>query len=929
MNMKNIRLSVKQKVLIFTLSAVAIALVIALSYLGGNSQTRIRKASKQLADSQTREYAAFSKGKLSRYMDATRHLQENSGHYRHLRRQERTAVIDELLKKTLRNYGDLASVWVHLDLSKMAWPDSLTMSKGSEGNTFARMFQRYNGTIQEKGATDLSRQKIYNRVMDNQSLTVAEPGANGQNVLNGNNIPKAHMAAPVMDQDRLVGVVGVDIPLSALQKEKDYAGVLSGSTAFLVSPGGILMSFPDKNYLGQPVQTTSLAKDQEFNLQNRIAEGKSFMGRNHYFSLAPVHLEGTNTTWYAGQAVPHQAMTQSVGAYTSLAWIIGLAGLILTGIVVWYTSGQITQSIRKITGSVNHIADGSVDHSSKLDIRSGDEIEEMAATLNRYMDGYIDKTEFASSIGQGNLEVNLQLMSENDHLGQSLLQIRDSLKQAREEAKKREEEEQKRRWANEGVAKFADLLRKDNDNLEKLSYTIISNLVQYLEANQGGIFLLNDQDEQDPLYELTAAYAFDRKKYLNKKIKPGEGLVGSCVLEEKTKYLTEIPQDYINITSGLGDTNPDSLLIVPLKTDEEVLGVLEIASFGKFEQYQIDFVEKVAESIASTISSAKINLKTNQLLEKSQQQAEEMKSQEEEMRQNMEEMQSTQEELSRKVQDNEAMQKELAKEKALLDALMNNLPDYIYFKDRDSKFIRISKSMLPLFPVDSVDEMIGKSDFDFHKPEAAKEMYNEEQEIISKEKGFQNKTQHEYTETGKEQWVSVTKLPLYDEQGNLIGTFGLSKDITPYKELEIDAQEKNRKLEERVKELDSIQQKAALKENEMEGLSQVIDQLLWRADLDGKGYILSVNHHMSQQTGSSEDELKGKHIGSLLGDPKQFDQEWNKVMKNQTRKDRFKFARSSGEKADLQVSLIPVTDKNNKISKVLFIGYDLNQSLSS
>lgn len=162
------------------------------------------------------------------------------------------------------------------------------------------------------------------------------------------------------------------------------------------------------------------------------------------------------------------------------------------------------------------------------------------------------------------------------------------------------------------------------------------------------------------------------------------------------------------------------------------------------------------------------------------------------MRQNMEEMQATQEELSRKMKANEEMHQELLKEKALLDALMNNLPDYIYFKDKESKFIRVSKSMLPLFPVNTIEEMIGKSDFDFHQQDAAREMYEEEQEIMRKEEGFEDKIQHEITETGKDQWVSVTKLPLYNPEGELMGTFGISKDITRFKELEFEAKKQNK-----------------------------------------------------------------------------------------------------------------------------------------
>jgi transcriptional regulator with GAF, ATPase, and Fis domain len=235
-------------------------------------------------------------------------------------------------------------------------------------------------------------------------------------------------------------------------------------------------------------------------------------------------------------------------------------------------------------------------------------------------------------------------VGEKDVLGISLLTMRNNLKTSADEDKKRN-------WATEGLAKFVDILRSNNSKTSNLSENILTNLVKYLKANQGTMFVVNDENEKDVHLELVACYAYDRKKHVEKRIEIGEGLVGQAYLEKDIIFLTDVPDNYVAITSGLGDANPRCVLIVPLKMNEKVYGIIEIASFVPFEKYMIEFTEKLGESIASTIAATKINDRTSSLLAQTQIQAEEMRSQEEEMRQNMEELQATQEEMGRKEND--------------------------------------------------------------------------------------------------------------------------------------------------------------------------------------------------------------------------------------------------------------------------------------
>jgi GAF domain-containing protein/HAMP domain-containing protein len=321
--------------------------------------------------------------------------------------------------------------------------------------------------------------------------------------------------------------------------------------------------------------------------------------------------------------------------------------LILSAITVALGFFSAFIMIRSITVPVNYLKDIVVklgkgelveDKNTKF---NNDEIGEMAKAMDNLVNGLKATTLFAENIGKGTYATEFKPLSEHDVLGNALINMRNNLSRVADEDKKRN-------WATEGLAKFGEILRTNTNDLDKLTDEIILNLVKYLKANQGAIYIVDDeQTSEDPTMSMKACYAWDKKKYLNHKIHRGEGLAGQAWQEGDLIYLTEVPQNYIRITSGLGDANPTSVLIVPLKLNEQIFGVVEIASFIEFRDFEIEFVQKIAESIASTISSVKVNARTQRLLEESQEMTEQMRAQEEEMRQNMEELQATQEGMKR------------------------------------------------------------------------------------------------------------------------------------------------------------------------------------------------------------------------------------------------------------------------------------------
>lgn len=179
------------------------------------------------------------------------------------------------------------------------------------------------------------------------------------------------------------------------------------------------------------------------------------------------------------------------------------------------------------------------------------------------------------------------------------------------------EDEKKRQWSDYGLAKAVRIIR-DTAEFNLLCNEFLSFTVKYSRANQGALFILNDSNERDLHLELKATYAYDKHQHLKKRIDIGVGQVGQAFLEKSHIYLKEIPENYVAIASGLGMAKPRSIIIMPLKVNDEVLGVMELASFQVLSPHEVAFLESLSEDLASAIKSRKITEKMASVLVKIQ-----------------------------------------------------------------------------------------------------------------------------------------------------------------------------------------------------------------------------------------------------------------------------------------------------------------------
>ena len=337
-----------------------------------------------------------------------------------------------------------------------------------------------------------------------------------------------------------------------------------------------------------------------------------------------------------------------------------------------------------------------------IDYRRRKEAEMLQSKLTERDARMNTMADFAKQIGEGNYETRLALQADQDMLAQSLLMMRDNLIQ-------NAKNENEQTWIAAGKETISDILRQYN-KIDDLANQVIETLVRYTRLVQGALYLYDE--EKQTLYS-TATYAYNRRKFNSGEYKLGYGLIGQCAYEMDYIYRTEIPDEYVSITSGiLGDRKPRSLLLIPLITDEKLQGVLEFAAVeDHIPELTIRLLKELGEIIARTFFNLKINQRTEKLLHESQQMTLELQENEEELRQNAEEMRATQEELKKSNEHLEAKIQEVENAQKRQYSLLENASEIIAIYDDTMVMNYVSPSVIKILGF-TPEEMMGGKDID-------------------------------------------------------------------------------------------------------------------------------------------------------------------------------------------------------------------------
>lgn len=293
--------------------------------------------------------------------------------------------------------------------------------------------------------------------------------------------------------------------------------------------------------------------------------------------------------------------------------------------------GRMNESFKKVsdllvqvTSVCEAIAIG--DFHKTVDLRS--DKDRLGKAVNQMAENLRFVVEQADNIAKGDYSVEIVPCSEQDHLRIALFEMAKSLKEL-------DAANEKENWLRRHRVELMDKMRGEQD-IATLAFNIISSLASSLNAQIGAIYLADENN----ILRLVGSYAYTKRKNLSNEFGFGEGLIGQAAMEKQPIVISNVPDTYIKINSGLGEAVPDNIVVVPFLYEKKVKGVFELGTFHEFTDIQLDFLKQVSNNIAIAFNSAQSRVMLEKLLEETQHQAMELEKSEEELRRKNEELQA-------------------------------------------------------------------------------------------------------------------------------------------------------------------------------------------------------------------------------------------------------------------------------------------------
>ena len=318
-----------------------------------------------------------------------------------------------------------------------------------------------------------------------------------------------------------------------------------------------------------------------------------------------------------------------------------------------------------------------------------DNVNQLAGTLTTQLRAI---SEVSQAVTQGDLTRSIAVEAEGE-----VAELKNTINQMIENLAETTRVNTEQDWLNSNMARFTGMLQGERD-LETVSRLIMSELTPLVGAQHGAFFMMVSPDGEGDEFELrlVSTYGYKQRKNVPNKFKVGEALVGQAALEQKPILVTQAPDDYVRISSGLGEGTPINLIVLPVLFEDQVLAVIELASFQRFANVQQAFLEQLSESIGVVLNTIQANMRTEELLAQSQGLTQELQSQSEELQAQQEELQQTNKELEEQAASLKASEELLQTQQEELQQTNEELEEKAQLLEEQNRRIEIKNREIEL-----------------------------------------------------------------------------------------------------------------------------------------------------------------------------------------------------------------------------------------
>ncbi len=353
-------------------------------------------------------------------------------------------------------------------------------------------------------------------------------------------------------------------------------------------------------------------------------------------------------------------MRQEAGLTRVMVGGLALAAVALGLLVAYLTTRNIVKPLNRAVELSSQLSQGNLSARARTG-GNNDETGQLLEAMNAMasaLQAVISETRGAlAQLAEGEKQIEIR----GEFIG-DFVEIKNALQVTAMRLAEATERNETQSWLKTGQAQLNESLGGDQ-SLQDMAENVINFLVPYLDAQVGAFFLVdegqNEKGEHETRLNMVASHAYTWRKNLANRYRIGEGLVGQAALERKAIVVERVPEDYIHVESGLGESTPAAVLVMPFLFEGELKGIIELASLQGFSRLHLDFLEQVMPGVAIAINTAESRTRMKELLAQTQAQSEELQQQQASLQQSNEELQSQSEELQSQQEELRQINEEL------------------------------------------------------------------------------------------------------------------------------------------------------------------------------------------------------------------------------------------------------------------------------